>query len=115
MKLYQQLVLFVLAATAIPVVIGFAVLRHNEVQLQERILSARRSSAARLAEMVGREMGEILERVEAALGYVELGEMAPAELSGVLGIVYKQSEAIVQVALLEPSGDQSRVAVIPGS
>ncbi len=105
MKLYQQLVLFVLAATAIPVVVGFAVLRHNEEQLTQRLLSARQNSAVRLAEIIDRELREILERIEAALSYVEMGEMSKAELTGVLGIVYKQSEAIVQVALLDRVGE----------
>ncbi len=106
MKLYQKLILFVLAATAIPLVIGLAILKHNEDQLHKRLLAARQESAVRLAEVAGREFTEILERVQRALGYVDVEQMSPEELKGLMGIVYKQSEDIVQVALLDAAGSE---------
>jgi two-component system, NtrC family, sensor kinase len=110
MKLYHQLILFVLAATAIPLLVGFVILRHNESQLEERLLSSRAESATRLAEVVQREMKEVFERVQDALGYASVEEMSDAELTGLLGILYKQSEDIIQVALLNQAGDE----LIPG-
>ena len=104
MRLYQQLILFVLAATAIPLVIGFAVLRHNEQQLEQRLLASSLDWASRQAEVIDREFRELFERVEGALGYVTMEGMAQDELTGLMGIVYKQSEDIVQVALLHESG-----------
>ncbi|MBW1870981.1 MAG: HAMP domain-containing protein [Deltaproteobacteria bacterium] len=110
MKLYHQLILFVLAATAIPLLVGFVILRHNEGQLEERLLSSRAESATRLAEVVQREMKEVFERIQDALGYASIEDMSDEELTGLLGILYKQSEDIIQVALLNQAGDE----LIPG-
>jgi signal transduction histidine kinase len=110
MKLYQQLILFVLAATAIPLVVGFAVLRHNEEQLGQRLLRAQQEAASRLAESVTRDLQEVFERVERALGYVDVGQMTEPELTGLMGIVYKQSETIVQTTLVDGDGKE----VVPG-
>jgi two-component system, NtrC family, sensor kinase len=110
MKLFHQLILFVLAATAVPLIVGFFILRHSEGQLEKRLLASREESAVRLAEVVHREMKEVFERVQGALGYASVEGMSPEELTGLLGILYKQSEDIVQVALLGTDG----VEVVPG-
>ncbi len=104
MKLYQQLILFVLAATAIPLVVGLAVLKHNEGQLAEKLLEGQRRSAGRLAEIASRELREPIERVQSALGYVAVERMTREELVGLMGIVYKQSDSIVQTALVDSEG-----------
>jgi signal transduction histidine kinase len=102
--LYQKLILFTLAATLVPLMVGFVVLKHNENELEKRLFQSREDSAVRLAEVVSREMQEILERVQGALGYFTVEEMSEEELAGFLGILYKQSEDIIQVALLDESG-----------
>jgi two-component system NtrC family sensor kinase len=106
MRLYQKLILFTLAATLVPLIVGFVVLKHSEQQLQKRLLQSREESAARQAEVVSREIGEVLKRVRRALGYFTVEQMSPEELAGFLGILYKQSEDIVQVALLDESGKE---------
>ncbi|MBN2499092.1 MAG: HAMP domain-containing protein [Deltaproteobacteria bacterium] len=106
MKLYQQLILFVLTATAIPLVVGLVVLSRNESQLLDGLMESRRESAARLAELVDRDLGEVLERIQAALGYVKIEGMSADEMEGLLGIVYKQSEDIIQVALVDDRGKE---------
>jgi signal transduction histidine kinase len=110
MKLYQQLIIFVLAATAIPLFVGFAVMKHNEDQLAKRLMSSRQESAKRLAEVVQREMSEVFERLMVASGYFSPSELSTEELSALLGILYKQSNDIIQVALLNQQG----VEVVPG-
>ncbi len=110
MKLYRQLALFVLGATVIPLVVGFFILWHNEKQLRGRMEDGCRESAERLAELATRELSEIFERLQRAAGFVPLKEMSAEELEGWLGILYKQSEHIVQVALLDSSGR----SLVPG-
>jgi len=111
MKLYQQLVLFVLGATVIPLVVGFVILYHNEKQLRRRLLESRRESVQRLAQSVADTRKEIFERLSRAVGLAPPGELSPEELSGWLGIVYKQSEDIIQVALLD-DGRREQVPAI---
>ncbi|HUU02857.1 MAG TPA: ATP-binding protein [Myxococcota bacterium] len=110
MKLYQQLIIFVLAATAIPLVVGMFILHNNERQLEDRLLASRRDSAVVLAGVVEREMKEIFGRIRRAMGYLSVEEMSPEELAGWLGILYKQSEDITQVALLNKDGGE----IVPG-
>ena len=66
MKLYHQLILFVLAATAIPLLVGFVILRHNEGQLEERLLDSRAESATRLAEYIRERIREETELTASA-------------------------------------------------
>jgi signal transduction histidine kinase len=106
MRLYQKLILFTLAATLVPLIVGFVVMKHTEQELEKRLLKSREDSAARQAEVVSREIGEILKRVRRALGYFTVEQMSPEELTGFLGLLYKQSEDIVQVALLDESGKE---------
>ena len=106
MRLYQKLILFTLAATLVPLIVGFVVMKHNEQQLEKRLLKSREESAARQAEVVSREIGEILKRVRRALGYFTVEQMSQEELTGFLGLLYKQSEDIVQVALLDEAGNE---------
>jgi two-component system, NtrC family, sensor kinase len=110
MKLYQQLIIFVLAATAIPLVVGMLILHANEQQLGDRLRSSRQSSAVTLAGVVERETNEIFGRIRRAMGYLSVEDMSPAELTGWLGILYKQSEDITQVALLNKDGAE----IVPG-
>ncbi|NMB73733.1 MAG: HAMP domain-containing protein [Myxococcales bacterium] len=104
MRLYQQLLLFVAVATVIPLVVGFWILRHNESALERRLLAEHQESAARLAEALGRELREVFDRVQRSSEYVSLEGMSSDELGGLLGIVYKQSEDIAQVCLLDEDG-----------
>ncbi|HSA23747.1 MAG TPA: ATP-binding protein [Myxococcota bacterium] len=110
MKLYRQLLLFMLTATIVPLVLGLISMALNEARVGEQILEQRREAALRLAERAGRDVMDVVERVQKALGYAELGRMTPEELRGLLAIVYKQSEDIVQVSLV----DQSGLPVVPG-
>ena len=110
MKLYQQLLLFVLAATAIPLTIGLAMLKHNESLLEQRLLVEWKQAALRLADVVSSELSEVIERTQSAVGYVDLAQMSQAELKGLLGIIYKQSEQIVQVSLFS----QDNQEIVPG-
>ncbi len=104
MRLYQQLLLFVAVATVIPLGVGFWILRHNESALERRLLAEHQESAARLAEALGRELREVFDRVQRSSEYVSLEGMSSDELGGLLGIVYKQSEDIAQVCLLDEEG-----------
>jgi len=103
-KLYRQLLLFTLAATVVPLVLGLTSMSLNESRLAAQVLEQQREAAERLAERVGRDVLEVVERVEKALGLVDPGGMSPEELRGLLALVYKQSEDIVQVCLLDALG-----------
>ncbi len=106
MKLHHQLILFILISTAIPMVVGLAILAHSEEQITERLLSERKKTAQSLADMANNELREVMERVNNSLGYLEVKGMNQDELTGFLGLVYKQSEKIVQVALLDQDGHE---------
>jgi two-component system, NtrC family, sensor kinase len=110
MKLYRQLLLFMLTATIVPLVLGLVSMSLNEGEVAGKILEQRREAAERLAERAGRDVMDVVERVQKSLGYAELGRMTPEELRGLLAIVYKQSEDIDQVSLLDGAG----LPVVPG-
>ncbi|MBW2699398.1 MAG: HAMP domain-containing protein [Deltaproteobacteria bacterium] len=110
MKLYQQLILFVVAATAIPMLVGLGVLHHSEQQMAQQLIAARLDAAKHLAGIANDESREVLERVQAALGYMSTSDMNKEEWKGLLGIIYKQSETISQVALVDPQAE----ALVPG-
>jgi two-component system, NtrC family, sensor kinase len=103
-KLYQRLVLFTLVATTVPVSIGFVVLRQNEKALERRMLAESQETASRLSELVAREIRELLDRIQTAIGFVSIDEMSNEEMSGWLRILYKQREDIAQVALIDEHG-----------
>jgi signal transduction histidine kinase len=110
MRFYRQLLLFMLAATVVPLVLGLVSLRLNEARLATQVLEAQREVADRLAERAGREVMGVLARVQQALGYAELDAISDEELRGLMAIVYRQAEDIVQVALLDGEGE----ARVPG-
>ena len=66
MKLYQQLILFMLAATVLPLaVVGFYLLSQSEAELAQRIASEQRALAESTAESVGSTLMNPLARMRA--------------------------------------------------
>ena len=111
MKLYRQLVLFILGATVIPLLAAFVILHQHEKHLRRNLLERGRMAASQLSEVLGRQLIEIFERLQRAAGYTRLENMSEEELKGWLTILYKQSEHITQTVLLDDSGRRLAPAV----
>jgi two-component system NtrC family sensor kinase len=111
MKLYRQLVLFILGATLVPLLAAFVILHQHEKQLRHSLLERGRMAAGQLAGVIDRQLEEIFERLQRAAGYTRLEEMSEDELEGWLTILYKQSEHITQTVLMDGSGRRLAPAV----
>ncbi len=106
MRLYQQLVLFMVAATVLPLaLLGFWLLRQSEVELSRRILAEHRTVGVLVArEAASGLMGAVdaLGRATEAIDWSQVQE--GEEARGALSLLYQQSEWISAVALLDSHG-----------
>jgi two-component system NtrC family sensor kinase len=105
MRLYQQLVLFMLAASVLPLAaVGFLLLSRAEAGLTERIVSEQRVLAEATAESVS---GELMKTVDALARSAELFDwerITPEEFQGALQLLYGQSPAVSAVLHLDAKG-----------
>jgi two-component system NtrC family sensor kinase len=105
MKLYQQLVLFMLAATVLPLAaVGFLLLSRAETELTGRIVSEQRILAESTAESVS---GELMKTVDALARSAELFDwerITPEEFQGALQLLYGQSPSVSAVLHLDSRG-----------
>jgi two-component system NtrC family sensor kinase len=105
MRLYQQLVLFMLAATVLPLaVLGFWLLRHSEAELSHRIRAEQRAVATAAAEGVASEVMGAGDAVARAAMSMDWPHLASDEVSGALRLLYQQSALVDAVVLLAPDG-----------
>ncbi|RME28542.1 MAG: sensor histidine kinase [Deltaproteobacteria bacterium] len=104
MKLYHQLVVFVLFVTVVPLVVGMAIISAGESRLRQRLVESRRLEVAALSAGMQQWLREQLDRIARSLGMLDLKDLDTRELEGVVRIVYKSSEAVTQVAMLDGDG-----------
>ena len=116
MRLYQQLVLFMLAATVLPLaLLGFWLLRASEDELSRRIQGEQRALAAAAAEgAAGQVMGAV-NAVARAADAIDWTHASSVELKGGLSLLYQQSPAVSAVILLDADGQvEAGPVFVPG-
>jgi signal transduction histidine kinase len=106
MKLYQQLILFMLAATVLPLaVVGFLLLSRAEAELAERISSEQRALAVATAESVDASLMKTVDAMALVVESWDWGGLTEEELHGALSLVYRQSSAVSAVLRLDARGE----------
>ena len=107
MKLYQQLILFMLAATVLPLaVVGFLLLSRAEAELAERISAEQRALAVATAESVEASLSKTVDAMARMVQSVSWHEISnEEELRGALSLVYLQSSAVSVVMKLTAQGE----------
>jgi two-component system, NtrC family, sensor kinase len=105
MRLYQQLVLFMLAATVLPLAgLGFWLLRSAEGELVKEIRAEQRALAVAAAEGVASLVMGAADAVSRSAMSLDWPHLAPDETDGALRLLYQQSTLVDAVALLSPQG-----------
>src|SRR5687768_7939976 len=105
MRLYQQLVLFMLAATVLPLaLLGFWLLRESERELGHRIATEQRAQAREAAEAAGKAMLDAVESIARSAEMFDWSRTSANELRGGLSLLYQQSSTVSAVVLLSPEG-----------
>ncbi|MFN7135305.1 MAG: two-component sensor histidine kinase, partial [Myxococcales bacterium] len=85
MRLYQKLVLFMLAATLLPLsAVGFSLLSNAEAELKARIGAQQAASAASFAQLAGRELNGALELLVRSAEPFRWRELTENERQGAL-------------------------------
>jgi len=105
MKLYQQLILFMLAATVLPLaVVGFLLLRGAEAEISRRITSEQQARATGASEAVATYLLGAVESIARSAEAFDWGSASDEERLGGLKLIYRQSEAVSAVALVDADG-----------
>ncbi|WP_141619281.1 sensor histidine kinase [Myxococcus sp. AB036A] len=105
MRLYQQLVLFMLAATVLPLAaVGFLLLSRAEAELAARIDAEQRAQAVATAESVGATMMEVVDALARSAELIDWQAASDAETQGALRLLYGQSPAVSAVLKLDSEG-----------
>ncbi|AKQ65540.1 Sensor histidine kinase [Myxococcus hansupus] len=105
MRLYQQLVLFMLAATVLPLAaVGFLLLSRAEATLAARIDAEQRAQASSAAEAVGASMMEVVEALARSAELLDWQAASEDETQGALRLLYGQSPALSVVLKLDAEG-----------
>ncbi len=105
MRLYQQLVLFMLAATVLPLAaVGFLLLSRAEAELAHRIDAEQRAQAAATAEAVGASLMEVVDALARSAELIHWESATDAETVGGLRLLYGQSPAVSAVLKLDADG-----------
>ncbi|MFP2963584.1 cache domain-containing protein, partial [Myxococcus sp. 1LA] len=105
MRLYQQLVLFMLAATVLPLAaVGFLLLSRAEAELASRIDAEQRAQATAAAESVGATVMEVVDALARSAELIDWQAASDAETQGALRLLYGQSPAVSAVLKLDSEG-----------
>ncbi|QSQ14892.1 sensor histidine kinase [Myxococcus landrumensis] len=105
MRLYQQLVLFMLAATVLPLAaVGFLLLSSAEAELAARIDAEQRTQASATAEAVGASLMEVVDALARSAELINWQAATEAETVGGLRLLYGQSPAVSAVLKLDSQG-----------
>jgi signal transduction histidine kinase len=105
MRLYQQLVLFMLAATVLPLaILGFWLLRESERALSQRISGEQLARAEAAAEVSGKSLLDAVEAIARSAEPFDWQIVSDEELRGGLVLLYQQSNAVSAVVLLTSDG-----------
>src|SRR5262245_45563549 len=105
MRLYQQLVLFMLAATVLPLAaVGFLLLSKAEARLAERIDAEQRVLVIATAESVATSLMEVVNGLARSAEMIPWEGATPSEARGGLALLYAQSPAVSAVLQLDAQG-----------
>jgi len=107
MKLYQQLILFMLAATVLPLaVVGFLLQRGAEAEITRRITGEQQARAIGAAEAVSTELLGAVESIahSAERFNIDWAHAGDEERDGLLRLLYGQSETVSAVAMVDAEG-----------
>jgi signal transduction histidine kinase len=105
MRLYQKLLLFMLAAALGPVVaLGLSLLSSAEVELRARIGAQQTTAASAAAQMAARDIDEAVESLVRAAEPIRWKALTPDERAGALKLVSLQSRHFSAAALLDAAG-----------
>ncbi|MGZ3457632.1 MAG: sensor histidine kinase, partial [Archangium sp.] len=116
MRLYQQLILFMLAATVLPLaVVGFLLLSRAEAELTERIVSEQRVVAEATAESVSVELMKTVDALARSAELFNWERITPEEFQGGLQLLYGQSPSVSAVLHLDAEGRQRGSPVFQAS
>ncbi|HEX8702189.1 MAG TPA: HAMP domain-containing protein, partial [Myxococcaceae bacterium] len=106
MKLYQQLILFMLAATVLPLaVVGFLLLSSAEKELAERIAAEQRALALSTAESVDASLMKTVDAMAFLVEFWKWDGLTEDEIDGALKLIYSQSSAVSAVLRLSSQGE----------
>ncbi|HEX4620709.1 MAG TPA: two-component sensor histidine kinase, partial [Myxococcaceae bacterium] len=106
MRLYQQLVLFMLAATVLPLaLLGFWLLRGSEQELSRRIRGEQRALAGAAAEGVAAQLMGAVDAVARSAEAVDWAHMSAEEMRGALFLLYQQSTSVSAAVLVGADGE----------
>jgi signal transduction histidine kinase len=112
MKLYQQLILFMLAATVIPLaVVGFLLLSRAEAELAGRIAGEQRTLAAATAESAASTLMKTVDAMARVAEAIEWESLNHEESLGALALIFRQSSAVSAVLRLDAAGQPSGQSV----
>ncbi|RJS24894.1 two-component sensor histidine kinase [Corallococcus sp. H22C18031201] len=105
MRLYQQLVLFMLAATVLPLAaVGFLLLSRAEAELAARIDAEHRALAAATAEAVATSLMEVVNGLARSAEMIDWERATAEESRGGLALLYGQSPTVSAVLKLDAQG-----------
>ncbi|MBI5544375.1 MAG: HAMP domain-containing protein [Deltaproteobacteria bacterium] len=105
MRLYQKLVLFMLAATIGPLaVVGFALLAGAERELRSRIGAQQAAAAVAAADLAARDVDEAVESLTRTATPIRWGELSVEERHGALRLLLGQSRHFVAALLVDSEG-----------
>ncbi|MCP3105154.1 ATP-binding protein [Myxococcus sp. K15C18031901] len=105
MRLYQQLVLFMVAVTVLPLAaVGFLLLSRAEARLADRIDAEQRTQASAAAELVGAALMEVVDSLARSAELIDWHAANEAETVGGLRLLYGQSPAVSAVLKLDARG-----------
>ncbi|MBX7117021.1 MAG: HAMP domain-containing protein [Myxococcaceae bacterium] len=110
MRLAQKLILFVLAASVVPLsFVGAGLLRRLEQELSERLAAEQRAVADAAIESASAELNTAIGSVERAALLVDWSNANAEEATGALKLVYASSPLVSGVLLYDPA----RTAPVP--
>jgi two-component system NtrC family sensor kinase len=105
MKLYQQLILFMLAATVLPLaVVGFLLLSRAEAELASRIAGEQRTLAVATAESVASTLMRTVDAMALVAESIDWEALNEEEARGALTLIFRQSSAVSAVMRLDAAG-----------
>lgn len=108
MRLVYKLLLFMLACSVLPIsLVGFLLLRNAERELKTRIAAQQATIARSEAELIGRDVADLVEALARATERFDFGALTPGERTGALSLLYHQSAVVAGVALLDASGQEA--------
>lgn len=105
MKLYQQLVLFMLAATVLPLAaVGFLLLSRAEAALSERVEAEQRALALSVADGAASEVMKTVDAVARSAELIDWRMASEEETRGGLALLYGQSPELSAVVKVDATG-----------